>query len=518
MAYDPISKRVMMFGGQLWPSSTCLADTWFWNSGTGVWVAGPSGPPARSHHGMATDPKRGKVVLFGGHWALGDRGDTWEYDGLTNTWTQVASSGPIPRRSFGMAYDSCCCRTAIHGGASSQPSGALVVLGDTWEWDGSTASWIQVGTAGPPRYFHSMVYDGACRQLLFFGGTDATRTTVGGTWTAPDPLTCTLCDSTGVNKDLENTTGSPADGVEIILQGSYPNVHHFDGYVQNYFNTFTITQRPDGNTSLRWTNPNNALPPGQIGHVGCYVPGVSISILGVSFLVGQNVNGCAHQVNTNTHYLGTPGGQIYYQNSCLQCERIPLYVKKPRIEWYAIQVPLGDLNPNGERHPMRVDSIPGPPVRLNPGEGLPVAAPQAPPGARFAVIVHQVSARPDLSHATTDFYEFETSDEQVPASVPNPGRIPDTEHLQLNNNPLRDGAVGIRFNLAREDFAAVRVFDVGGRLVRTLSAGRLGAGPHSMLWDGRDENGGHLPPGIYFVQVNRPLSGTAQAKQVILLK
>jgi flagellar hook assembly protein FlgD len=46
----------------------------------------------------------------------------------------------------------------------------------------------------------------------------------------------------------------------------------------------------------------------------------------------------------------------------------------------------------------------------------------------------------------------------------------------------------------------VEVFDVAGRLVRTLYEGALGAGVHDMIWDGRRYGGGEAPPGVYFVR------------------
>ena len=42
----------------------------------------------------------------------------------------------------------------------------------------------------------------------------------------------------------------------------------------------------------------------------------------------------------------------------------------------------------------------------------------------------------------------------------------------------------------------VRVFDVGGRLVRTLPVGEGEAG--RLTWDGRDRDGVRVRPGLYF--------------------
>lgn len=43
----------------------------------------------------------------------------------------------------------------------------------------------------------------------------------------------------------------------------------------------------------------------------------------------------------------------------------------------------------------------------------------------------------------------------------------------------------------------LQVFDLRGRLVRTLVAGTLGAGSHRITWDGRDAEGRELPSAVY---------------------
>ena len=45
------------------------------------------------------------------------------------------------------------------------------------------------------------------------------------------------------------------------------------------------------------------------------------------------------------------------------------------------------------------------------------------------------------------------------------------------------------------------IYNVAGRRVRTLASGELEAGPHSVMWDGRDENGRSCSSGIYFMRL-----------------
>ena len=63
--------------------------------------------------------------------------------------------------------------------------------------------------------------------------------------------------------------------------------------------------------------------------------------------------------------------------------------------------------------------------------------------------------------------------------------------------------------------ASVRVFDVNGRLVRTLLQGPVSQGIQRVAWDGRDESGRRTAAGVYFVK-SRAASFTATRKVVLL--
>jgi len=49
--------------------------------------------------------------------------------------------------------------------------------------------------------------------------------------------------------------------------------------------------------------------------------------------------------------------------------------------------------------------------------------------------------------------------------------------------------------------ASLNVYNVNGRHVRTLHDGALEPGPHSIVWDGRDDDGRDLSSGIYFARL-----------------
>ena len=46
----------------------------------------------------------------------------------------------------------------------------------------------------------------------------------------------------------------------------------------------------------------------------------------------------------------------------------------------------------------------------------------------------------------------------------------------------------------------VGVFNVAGRLVKTLASGSQAAGTYTVTWDGSDDSGVRMAPGVYFLK------------------
>jgi flagellar hook assembly protein FlgD len=49
--------------------------------------------------------------------------------------------------------------------------------------------------------------------------------------------------------------------------------------------------------------------------------------------------------------------------------------------------------------------------------------------------------------------------------------------------------------------AQIRIYDVGGRLLRTLVDETLDAGPHQTVWDGVDGRGRQVASGVYWAKL-----------------
>jgi hypothetical protein len=61
------------------------------------------------------------------------------------------------------------------------------------------------------------------------------------------------------------------------------------------------------------------------------------------------------------------------------------------------------------------------------------------------------------------------------------------------------------------------VYDVGGRLVRTMHLGELGPGLHRAGWDGRGSNGDNVASGVYFLRL-RATEGESRAVKALLVR
>ncbi|HKW51729.1 MAG TPA: FlgD immunoglobulin-like domain containing protein, partial [Candidatus Eisenbacteria bacterium] len=72
--------------------------------------------------------------------------------------------------------------------------------------------------------------------------------------------------------------------------------------------------------------------------------------------------------------------------------------------------------------------------------------------------------------------------------------------LAARPNPLNPETV-LNFTTTQRGPVTIRVFDISGRLVKTLQDGTLPAGFNSIRWDGSAENGARVATGVYFVKM-----------------
>jgi hypothetical protein len=89
------------------------------------------------------------------------------------------------------------------------------------------------------------------------------------------------------------------------------------------------------------------------------------------------------------------------------------------------------------------------------------------------------------------------------------------EGLVLLNRPNPFGPETlISFELARRAAVDLRVYSPDGRLVRTLLVDARDPGPHTVLWDCRDDAGHGVAGGVYFARL---VSGDRMATKKLVL-
>lgn len=180
LVYDAARQECVLYGG--WGAGlTYFNETWTWDGTAWVQQSPANSPSARAFHAAAYDAARGRIVLFGGLFNTASSStyynDTWEWDGTD--WHDVTPlTGPDPRAYHGMAYDPDRRRVVLFGGFEIGHGG----FADTWEWDG--AAWLQRTPVSAPtiRWNHAMTFDEVRRETMLFGG-QFNNTTRNDTWT-----------------------------------------------------------------------------------------------------------------------------------------------------------------------------------------------------------------------------------------------------------------------------------------------------------------------------------------------
>jgi hypothetical protein len=90
--------------------------------------------------------------------------------------------------------------------------------------------------------------------------------------------------------------------------------------------------------------------------------------------------------------------------------------------------------------------------------------------------------------------------------------------VNWRNNPVATGRANVHFGLAKADRVQVKVFDVSGRLVRTLADRMFQAGEHDLFWDGTDDSGRQVARGVYFSKFESKDNSLKTTSKLTMLK
>jgi hypothetical protein len=240
MAYDPIRKSLIMFGGVTNSYSTYLCDTWEWQSGSRTWkqLFPASSPACTGGAGMVTDSGRAKVLLFGGENA---DNTVWEWDGATANWTNrtpiPSTVWPSAAGQMPLTFDDGRQRMFLFWGQSTWQG--TISNSVYWEWDPATTGWALRDSGDYVDFgyypFPVVAYDSLRRRMVV--PTNATDTngaiktweleTKGQTWYVRN-LATGPTSVTSATMSFDNQRGV------MVLFGSGPNDGSFSSETWEY--------------------------------------------------------------------------------------------------------------------------------------------------------------------------------------------------------------------------------------------------------------------------------------------
>jgi len=96
-----------------------------------------------------------------------------------------------------------------------------------------------------------------------------------------------------------------------------------------------------------------------------------------------------------------------------------------------------------------------------------------------------------------------------------PGSLFHTQLLPSRPNPFRSRA-RLAFRLAQTENVDLAIYDVSGRLVRSLVSESLTAGEHNSTWEGLDDNGQPVAGGVYYARLRT--QEWTRSRPVVLLR
>lgn len=507
--YDTLRRRMVIFGGMGNATRARLNDVWVLSlSPSPTWVQlHPSGTPPtpRYNHPAVHDPVRDRMVVFGGHDGA-PLADVWALSLMDSpTWTLLHPEGPQPttRTAHTAIYDPHGDRMIVFGGSHNGTR-----LNDTWALTLSDPpTWTQLPLQDPlpsARYHHEAVYDQRGGRMIVFGGWDGSHlsdvwalTLVGApTWTQLLPSGPAPSGRTGPTAVYDSN-----EDRLVIFGGGNANVPELN-------DTWALGLSPNPT----WTQ---LLPTGEPP----LERGASAAIY--------------HPENHRMLVFG--GSTAYYLNDtwALQWDAptvIPALIDiepdvlnlKSSGRWITCYIEL----PQGQY----VGDIDVSSIRLNecvPAEPWPYTVGNYDGDDLLDLMVkfnrEVVGGLLDPGEAeiritgTVDEEEFAGADT---ITVISPGR-PEKETpgsrvvATTAPNPFH-GSTEIGYKLSEDALVELLIFDVSGRKVRTLQVGLQGAGEWSVRWDGTDDFGGRVPPGIHFCRLR--VGERESSRKLILLR
>jgi hypothetical protein len=115
-----------------------------------------------------------------------------------------------------------------------------------------------------------------------------------------------------------------------------------------------------------------------------------------------------------------------------------------------------------------------------------------------------------LYYASADSVKVTGVEDDTPIAPPGVFRL-----YQNNPNPFNPQTV-ITYSIPSTGRVGLSIYDVKGRLIKTLVNGLKPAGRHSLTWNARDNRGIAVASGVYFIRLVS--GGQTQTRKLVLLK
>ena len=187
--WDELGQRVIVFGGR-WRAGTSgpydyPTEVWAYSVATNTWEQlddGSNGPSGRMDFVMLKPTGQSRFIISHGGQLTPDFtgfdvfSDTWSFDLATQTWTEIATSGPQPEATLypAFAYDSSRGHLWVYSGSGTDAFSAGA-REEMWQLDLASELWTDVGypvDAPIARFNSAMIYDEDRDRLVLFGGHD----------------------------------------------------------------------------------------------------------------------------------------------------------------------------------------------------------------------------------------------------------------------------------------------------------------------------------------------------------
>lgn len=560
--YDPVRDRMLLFGG-LVGSQSVSNEVWALGlAETTAWTAVlPVGEPAaaRSQHCAIYDPVRDRMLVVGGSDAGTLRNDvcSLSLSGIP-AWSTLAPAGapPTPRNAASAVYEPVGDRFVTYGGYDGTRRN------DTWALALSNApAWVELTpTVVPPaaREYHSATYDPVRDRMIVFGGTGFSALAHDDVWAlsfagAPAWKAMAPAGSPPAGRAAHSAIYDPVRDRVVMFGGG-------ESFADHRNDVWALSLA--GGLSWEAITPAGTPPRKRAYHAAIYDPirdrmlvfgGEDSTFTACDDTWALSFTGTLAWTALET--VGAPPGARRGHSAIYDPVRDRMLVfgggsglwgpPAYYFDVWALSLsgapawtPLGPVGTPPS--PQAFHSAIYDPVRdrmivygawtsadtwelgLSGGteEWRALAPANPPPNSRVfhSAIFDPVRERMIVfggarSAATNDTWALRTG---AVLDVESGGEPRARGFLGPPAPNPSTGTTAVRYSLVRAGRVQLGIYDLSGRLVRTLVNREQAAGTEVVRWDGTGENGTSLGTGVYFIRLAGP--GFHETRKVVLVR